>query len=153
MPVDAIVINGTRSHCPSFCHLKGLMSIFDQIFFVLLFILRYLVSPISLIGRWVRFALHPWPHRKVLPMLTIGSFVLATASALLAFGTIIYAQFHHFPFYDPLLMKIFGAGFLLSFAGLLLGMVGIWRTSSLRWYAPVSAIATAAFWFIATLGE
>ena len=129
------------------------MSISFQAFLVLLVILGYLISPISVVWGWVRFARHEWHRRRVLPMLTLGGFVLATASALLAFGAVSYAQFHHFPYYDPLLMKIFGTGFLLSFGGLLLGMVGIWRSSSLRWHAPIAAIATAAFWFVAAMGE
>jgi hypothetical protein len=129
------------------------MSIAFQAFMILLFILGYFISPISIVWGWVRFARHEWHLRKIMPMLALCGFVLATASALLAIGTVIYAQFHHFPFYDPLLMKIFGAGFLLSLGGLFLGIIGMWRPSSLRYHAPISAIATAAFWFVASMGE
>ena len=129
------------------------MSIPFQSFLILLAVLGYLVSPFSLFCGWVRFARREWPHREVLPLLTLVSFVLATASAVLAVGAAIYARFHYFPYYDPLLMKIFGIGLLLSLGGLLLALIGIWRPSSLRWYAPVSAITTAVFWLLAALGE
>jgi hypothetical protein len=58
-----------------------------------------------------------------------------------------------FPYYDPLLMRIFGVGGVLSLSGLILGVGGVWRTSSLRWHAPISAIATLAFWIAAAIGE
>ena len=124
----------------------------SALFAVLLFVLGYLVSPITLVWGWIRFTNQPWP-RRVLPTLTLGGFALATASAILAIGSAIYAQFHHFPFYDPLLMKIFRTGLLLSFSGLLLGIGGLWQPSSLRWHAPVSAFATASFWVMAAAGE
>jgi hypothetical protein len=69
-------------------------------------------------------------------------FVLATASAALAVSSILFAQFHHFPYYDPLLLRIFRTGTLLSLAGIAFGIGGAWRPTSLRWHAPASGIAT-----------
>jgi hypothetical protein len=129
------------------------MNVAEQVFFVFLFVIAYLVSPFSLIWGWVRFRRQAWPRCAMLPALTFSAFVLASASALLAFGSAIYAQFHNFPFYDPLLMRIFRTGFFLSLSGLLLGVIGIWRSSPLRWHAPVSAFATAVFWLAAAAGE
>jgi hypothetical protein len=81
------------------------------------------------------------------------SLVLATASAVLAVSSIVFAQFHHFPYYDPLLLRIFRTGTLLSLAGVAFGCSGAWRPTSLRWHAPISGIATLAFWFMAATGE
>ena len=83
----------------------------------------------------------------------LAGFVLATASALLAVSTIAYAQIHHFPYYDPLLLRIFRTGALLSLGGIAFGISGVWRPSSTRWYAPTSAVATLAFWILAAEGE
>ena len=79
--------------------------------------------------------------------------VLSTVSALLAFSTIIIAQIHHFDFYDPTLLKIFGVGFLLSLAGFVSGVCGIWRRNILQWHAPISAVGMLAFWFLMAVGE
>ena len=105
----------------------------------------YLGSPTILIWGWARWLGQPKP-RTIPAILSIISFVLATASAVLAVSSVIFAQFHHFPYYDPLLLRIFRTGVLLSLAGIALGVGGAWRTTSLRWHAPVSGIATLAFW-------
>jgi hypothetical protein len=74
-------------------------------------------------------------------------FVLASASALVAVASIIYAQsIHGFTFYDPRLMRIFRWGFVLSLGGIVFGISGIFRPNSLRWHAPLCALGTLAFW-------
>jgi hypothetical protein len=50
-------------------------------------------------------------------------------------------------------MKIFAIGFLLSIGGFFFGVGGLWRANALRWHAPVSALATLAFWIVAAQGE
>lgn len=86
--------------------------------------------------------------------LSVLGFILATASALLAVFAAAYSLYiYGFPYYDPRLMKIFGIGFLLSVSGLLFGIAGLWRASSLRWHAPASSLATLAFWIVAAAGE
>jgi hypothetical protein len=96
------------------------MNVFDVFLFLLL-----LLGPIGLLLGWISFALsfrrREWPCRKVLPNLTLGAFVLATASALLAF-------------HDPRAygIRTLEIGILLSLAGLLLGMVGTYRASASR---------------------
>jgi hypothetical protein len=118
----------------------------------ILFGLSYLVSPIVLIWGWAQWVLQP-KLRTVPSILSLVGFVLATTSALLAVLSIGYAQIHHFPYYDPLLLRIFRSGTLLSLSGILFGISGVWRPSSLRWYAPASAVATIAFWVLAAVGE
>jgi hypothetical protein len=72
---------------------------------------------------------------------------------LLAVSSIAFAQIHHFPYYDPLLLRIFRTGTLLSLGGIVFGLSGVWRASSLRWHALISAMATLAFWFMAATRE
>lgn len=52
-----------------------------------------------------------------------------------------------------LFTKIFRTGTLLSLVGIAFGFSGAWRPTSLRWHAPMSGIATLAFWFMAATGE
>jgi hypothetical protein len=94
----------------------------------------HLVPPLLVIWGWNRWALRPNPHTWASNMSLLG-FIAATASAALAVLTIAYAQVHHFPHYDPLLLRIFAWGALLSVAGIVLGIVGIWRPNALRWHA------------------
>jgi hypothetical protein len=85
--------------------------------------------------------------------MSLLGFVLATASAMLAVSAIAYAQVHHFPYYDPLLLRIFAGGALLSIAGIVFGIGGVWRPSSLRWHAPVSGVCMLVFWIMMASGE
>jgi len=128
------------------------MSIFIQVVFFALIVFSYVISPVVLIWGWVR-----WVERSnlrtVSSILSLFGFILATASALLAVSSIAYAQAHAFRFYDPSLLRIFRWGALLSIAGLLLGIGGVWRKNSLRWHSPVSALGTLAFWLLAAEGE
>jgi hypothetical protein len=115
-------------------------------------LLGYVVAPVSLAWGWARWAVQP-KLRTVASILSLTGFVLATASAMLAVATTAYAQVHRFPYYDPLLLRIFGWGTLLSLVGTFFAICGLWRKSSLRWHAPVSALATLAFWIMAAAGE
>ena len=119
---------------------------------IILAALGYLVSPVLLICGWAQWVRHP-KSRTVASILSLAGFVLATMSALFAIATIVYAQIHRFPQYDPLLIKVYGTGALLSLCGIVFGIGGIWRPSSLRWYAPTSATATLAFWLLAAASE
>jgi hypothetical protein len=53
----------------------------------------------------------------------------------------------------PLLLRIFRWGGLLSLAGILFGICGVWRPGPLRWQAPVCGLGTLAFWLLAAEGE
>jgi hypothetical protein len=128
------------------------MSTSVQVMAGILVILGYLLSPVMLIWGWTRWASQP-KLRNAPAILSLCGFLLATASGLLAVLSIAFAQIHHFPYYDPLLLGIFRTGTLLSLGGFAFGVSGVWRASSLRWHAPICAIATLAFWFMAATGE
>jgi hypothetical protein len=58
-----------------------------------------------------------------------------------------------FPFYDPRLLKIYVCGLLLSLAGILCAIGGVWRAGPVRWHAPACAVGMLLFWFMAAIGE
>ena len=118
----------------------------------ILFVVAYLVPPSLLIWGWLQWRLDPILG-TVPAILSFIGFVLANVSALLAISIIAYAQVHRFPFYDPLLLRIFRWGALLSAGGLVFGLGGVWRPSSLRWHAPASAFGMLFFWVVAASGE
>jgi hypothetical protein len=102
---------------------------------------------------WVRWTRQP-RQRSIFPILSLVAFAFATASGLLAVSSVMYSVgIGGFPYYDPRLLRIFRLGILLSLAGIALGLGGVWRPSSLRWYAPASAIGTLMFWIMAASME
>lgn len=112
----------------------------------IVFGLGWIAWPVSLIWGWVRWLMEP-KQRNLTSILSLIGFVLASASALLAVSSMIYAQeIHGFRYYDPLLLKIFRAGGLISVAGIVFGIGGVWRKNSLRWQSPVAALGALAFW-------
>jgi hypothetical protein len=114
--------------------------------------LAYLVSPVLLICGWAQWRRQP-KQRTVFSILSLVGIVLATTSALLAIAAIAYAQIHRFPHQDPLLIKLYRVGMILSRSGLVFGIGGVWRPNSVRWYAPASALSTLAFWMLAATSE
>src|ERR1700722_7080666 len=91
-----------------------------------LIVLGFLVAPIALIWGWARWVRLP-KLRTVPSLLSLIGFVLATASALLAVSAVAYAFVVHFPYYDPLLLRIYRLGVLLSLGGIVFGIGGVWR--------------------------
>jgi hypothetical protein len=128
------------------------VSISVQVMFGILVVMGYLMTPVALIWGWTRWTRQP-KQRTVPAILSLIGFVFATASAVVAVSSVAYAQVHHFPFYDPLLLRIFRWGVLLSLAGILFGIGGVWRPGPLRWHAPICGLGMFAFWFIAASGE
>jgi len=120
--------------------------------FFLLFALAYLVAPVTLVWGWMMWFNQP-KLRTVTSILALCGFVLASVSALLAVLTIALALVIGFKYYDPVLMRIFGIGALLSLAASVFGFGGIWKASSLRWHSPVAGLATLAFWVVSMAGE
>lgn len=116
-------------------------------------IAAYVAAPVLFITGWIRWARHPQP-RDIVPVLALAGFVVGSASALLALGGVLYGlAIGGFPYYDPRLLRIYGAGLLLSLAGLIVGLLGLARPSPLRWHAPVLSLAMLVLWLLWMQGE
>jgi hypothetical protein len=116
--------------------------------------LFYIGLPAMIIWGWVRWTkLKTTQAANIGSMLSLASFALASVSVALAISSVLYAHFRPFPYYDPVLMKIFAAGGLLSLASVTLSLGGVWRKNPLRWLAPVCGIGTLIFWFASAMGE
>ena len=124
------------------------MSKFEVVQFAILRILSYGVLPGILVWGWVRWGKRP-KLRTTPSILSLLGFILATTSAILAVSSLVYFHLHpnpRFAIYDPRLSSMFRCGFLISLAGILFSVVGVWQKSSLRLHAPVCVLGTLAFW-------
>jgi hypothetical protein len=128
------------------------MHVINTIIIYTLLALAYLVTPTVLVLGWVRWSKRNDP-RTPSSTLSFVAFILASSSAALGFATLLYAQAHPFGFYDPVLLRIYRCGALLSCTAALSAFAGVWRSHALRWYAPASAIGTLAFWLMAAASE
>jgi len=124
------------------------MSTFETVQFATLTILIYGVSPVMLVWGWVRWGKRPL-LRTMPSILSLVSFIFATVSTALAVSSLVYFHVHpnpRFAIFYPLLYNMSRCGVLISSAGVLFSVVGVWGQSSLRWHAPVCALGTRAFW-------
>ena len=113
----------------------------------------YIGLPAAIVSGWVHWVRRR-QHFTVPSTLSLIGFALASPSALLAVSSMVYAQsVHGFAYYDPLLLRIFRWGGLLSLSGLVFAICGIWRPNPLRWYAPGCALGMLLFWFAMAVGE
>jgi hypothetical protein len=81
-------------------------------------------------------------------------FGFGTASAALAVSSIVYAHaIGGFRYYDPLLLRIYRWGILLSVAGFLFSLGGIWGRDAWRWYSPLLSLGMLFVWFAYAIGE
>jgi len=121
--------------------------------FAIMFVAGYLLAPTMLIWGWVRWMNLRTDLGRPFFLSLIG-FILSTASALLALGSIAYAvTTAGFAYWDPRLLRIFRLGVLLSMGGIVLGLTGILRPNALRLHAPLAGLGTLAFWIVAAAGE
>jgi hypothetical protein len=95
------------------------------------------------------------PAPRTLPSaLSLIALMLATVSAIVALATSIYAQtVGGFPYYDPLLLKIYRIGILLALGAVLISLGGVWRPNPIRWHALASGLAMILFWFASAMSE
>ncbi len=101
---------------------------------------------------WVRFVREDLRKRST--WLSVMSLLLATGSAILGIAAFLYSKsVGGFPFYDPRLMRIYFYGGVLSLAGALVGAIGLFFKSSVRWQAPLAAVGTLLFWIGCAAGE
>jgi hypothetical protein len=125
-----------------------------MIVIAILAISNYFTAPVLVLWGWIRWAQQRKEARSLSSTLAFLGFVFANLSFLLAFGTIVAAGWNGgFRAYDPKLIGIFRWGLLFSFAGILLGIGGAWRRSSLRWHAPALATGLFFFWFFAAMSQ
>ena len=118
------------------------MSLVFGIFVVLI----YLFLPLAVVWGWVR-----WMKSKrtqgIISYFALTGFALATASILLAISAVLYARhIGGFPYYDPRLLRIYRWGSLLSLTGFTFAVVGLWKPSPLRWFAPVCTLGSLVYW-------
>lgn len=109
-------------------------------------LLSEVLIPIATVWGWIR-----WIRREKrwsFPAISsLSGFSLATSSALLAVLTVIYGfAIRPFPFHDPTLMKIYLWGALISLSALIFALVGVWRSSPVRWHALFCSFGMVAFW-------
>jgi hypothetical protein len=125
-----------------------------EVLFLVLAVSGWVVTPVILIWGWVRWTKTP-KSKTASSISSLLGFLFATSSALLAIWSVTYAHSlpNGFPFYDPLLMKIYRWGALLSIVGFCLGIGGVWQRNSLRWHSPIGALGMLAFWVFAAEGE
>jgi len=112
-----------------------------------------IVTPPLMVWGWVRWATSKQP-RTVFSTLSFVGFSLATLSALLAISSVIYGQaIGGFQFYDPLLLKIYRWGALISLTAIICAIGGGWRPGPVRLHAPSCATATLFFWLLSAEAE
>ena len=119
-------------------------------FFALVSILSL---PVLLPWGWVRWARRKHP-RSVCGILSLIAFAFGSSSSLLAIYLAIYARVvGPFDFYDPVPMRFYGFGLLLSLAGFGFAIGGFWKANPLRWHAPACAVGTFLYWFFLVMSE
>jgi hypothetical protein len=126
---------------------------FVEITFGTVLLAAYVAAPTALVAGWFKSAKLGWPQ-TVFGWMTLASLTLATASALLAIGSLLYGNsIGGWPYYDRRLMRIFACGALLSALALIVGLIGSCRRNALRWLAPVASLGMLIFWLGAAEGE
>ena len=116
-------------------------------------VLTHFFVLVVLLWGWIRWARRPhqWNWSSIF---SFAGFTIATASALLGIGSIVYAQVTGgFGFYDPLLLRIYRWGMLLSITALGFASGGLWRRNLLRWHAPLLSLGVLILWVIWASGE
>src|ERR1700722_2159907 len=109
---------------------------------LIMFVGGYITAPVLLVWSWARWVrrTRQWTPCAIL---SFAGLAVATVSALIAVTAMVYSisiggEFpHHFN--DPLFMKVFWCGGLLSRIGIVLGICGVWQPSSIRWHALACA--------------
>ena len=135
------------------------MSLSTIALFTLLMPLAYLIAPAMIIWGWRRWVKQQPRSWTIAPTLSFAGLLLASLSGAFALFVIAYGWsggFEHtagLPYYSPnygFFYRCIRVGVLLSLAGLVFSIGGVWRSNSVRWQAPASALGTLAFWFLAT---
>ena|ERR1700722_878357 len=113
------------------------------------FVLAYVVGPISLVWGWIQWSRRP-KLRTVSAVVSLIAFVLASLSAVVGLGTVGYALRGGLEQDYDFFYRVVALGSAISLAGTLVALAGVWRKSSLRWFALAGSVGTLAFWIVAT---
>lgn len=80
--------------------------------------------------------------------------MLGTVSVLFAIGGVIYAVARGgFRYYDPVLVRIYQMGSLVSLFAAVFAILGIWRSSPLRWHALILSLGMLFLWLVWAAAE
>jgi hypothetical protein len=113
----------------------------------------YFGLPLMTVWGWTRWAVDSEKRSKAAVLSLVG-FAFGTSSLLLAIGSVAYAlAIRGFAYYDPVLLRIYSIGTLLSLSGLLFSLCGVWRRNPVRWYAPLCSVGMLLFWFSSAMTE
>jgi hypothetical protein len=133
------------------------MTLSSGVFFAALFGLGYIVAPTMLVWGWARWIGQRPRQWNVSSSLSFVGFVLVTASALYGLWMILYganggfrSSYSSYSLDAGVLYRFIGRGVVLTLAGMLFGIGGMWRRGPIRWHSPASAVGMLAFWLIAT---
>lgn len=88
----------------------------------------------------------------VIRMCSTAGMALASASGFVAIFVLAYAPIVGFPFYDPLLMRIYGLG-ILALVALVSSVGEMWRANPVRRLAPARSLGMLVFGIISMAGE
>ena len=128
-------------------------AVIEEIVLVVFAVAVYVVLPAAIIAGWIRWVRRRSPETRF-SLLSLVAFGLATCSGVLAVISLLYAHaIGGFPYYDPRLLRFYRWGGILSDTGVVLGIIGCWRSNPLRWYAPFCALGMSVFWGAAAMGE
>jgi hypothetical protein len=120
---------------------------------LLFLILTFIVWPVAVAYGWYRW-IQTEREPSLLSKLSFIGHVFATFSLVLAVGSIFVVDtMGGSRFWDPTLLKIYRAGFVLSLVGLITAITGASKSNALRWSAPLAAFGAMLFWFASASGE
>ena len=120
---------------------------------LILLIASYVDVPVMLVWGWRRWSRRP---RQKNPFATISfiAFSIGSVSSLLLIVTVLWSLIRGgFAWYDPVLLRIFAIGLLLSILALVISLGGVWKANPLRWHAPALSLGMLLIWAIWTAGE
>ena len=102
------------------------------------------------LAAWVVWGYLSWACNRSavskMALCSLAGFTLASLSALVEISSGIYAQFHEFRYYDPLLMTIYRVGFFVAGFGFVVSLFGSATKSPLRWKALVLSAVMLLLW-------
>lgn len=108
--------------------------------------MAFVLAPASILWGWVAY-FRDSKRWTLLPMLSLGAFVLGNISCIDAIVFSLRARaLHVFWFVDRPENFIAGTGALACDLAVVLALCCVWRPTTLRWPALITALALFPFW-------